>query len=693
MARRLSSLIPILSLFMLAPWAAAQPERAPAPAQPASAEQITLGQSAVPLYGPWKFHIGDSQIDPKTGQPLWAEPDFDDSNWEIVDLTPREGANDPISGMSGYVPGWTAKGHRDQWGYAWYRIRVHLTAPLGTKLALAGPADVDDAYQVFDSGRQVGNFGQFAGHRPKIYFTQPMMFQLAPSGGAADPASMRVIAFRVWMEPETLVQADDVGGIHSAPLVGESETVSAYYQMRREELYRAYAGSLMQGLVFGLLGVVALSLIFFDRSDKVYLLVGSLLLMIGILRCTGVIAAWSQNISGNGENLLRHVIVEPITFAGWVMVWCFWFRLRRAVWMPWGVIALAALLMVSNSLAQDLYFTVVSQPVTHAFEWVSLFLRVVLALLMLLTVFQGIREQGLGGWVVLPAVLLACFSEFYTELQFFHIVNFWFPFGIQITVQQAAQFLLVVVLAGLLLHRLVLSLRRQRQMALDVRQAQEVQQVILPEQRVVFHGFEVESEYRPAREVGGDFFQVIPNEKDGSLLIVAGDVTGKGLKAGMLVALLVGAIRSTADWSADPVIILKALNQRLMGRGDAQATCLALRIDVDGSATLANAGHMPPYLNGKPIEVEGSLPLGMIDTPEFSILRFKLAQGDRLMLLSDGIAEATNADGQLFGFERVQELIAAASSAAHVATAAQSFGQEDDISVISVTRTAMLQPA
>ena len=68
---------------------------------------VTLGQSAVPLYGPWKFTIGDSPIDPKTGQPLWAEPDFDDSKWETVDLTPKNGAGDPISGQSGYVPGWT----------------------------------------------------------------------------------------------------------------------------------------------------------------------------------------------------------------------------------------------------------------------------------------------------------------------------------------------------------------------------------------------------------------------------------------------------------------------------------------------------------------------------------------------------------------------------------------------------------
>ena len=110
-------------------------------------------------------------------------------------------------------------------------------------------------------------------------------------------------------------------------------------------------------------------------------------------------------------------------------------------------------------------------------------------------------------------------------------------------------------------------------MAFDVKQAQEVQQVILPESCTTLPGLVIESEYWPAREVGGDFFQIIPNRADGSLLIVAGDVTGKGLKAGMLVALLVGAIRSTTEWSEDPLIILQALNRRLLGRGEAHATC------------------------------------------------------------------------------------------------------------------------
>jgi serine phosphatase RsbU (regulator of sigma subunit) len=383
------------------------------------------------------------------------------------------------------------------------------------------------------------------------------------------------------------------------------------------------------------------------------------------------------------------VILDPLIYAGWVMVWRQWFQLRRPTWIPWVLPILAVLLMASMSLGQNLFLTIVPQSVCHVFELVSLYLRLLIALLALITVFQGIREQGLEGWVVLPVVLLAGISEFSTELQFLHILELWFPFGVQITLRQVVDLLLVAVLALLLLRRLVLSIRSQRRMALDVKQAQEVQQVILPQARTVLPGLVIESEYRPAREVGGDFFQIIPHGSDGSLLIVAGDVTGKGLKAGMLVALLVGAIRSTAELNSNPDFVLQALNRRLLGRGDAQATCLALRIDADGRAKLANAGHMPPYLNGQLVNIEGSLPLGMIEEPEFSGMRFSLAENDRLVLMSDGIAEATDADGHLFGFERVNDLLQTATTAAQLAGAAQKFGQEDDISVICVTRSAV----
>jgi len=74
----------------------------------------------------------------------------------------------------------------------------------------------------------------------------------------------------------------------------------------------------------------------------------------------------------------------------------------------------------------------------------------------------------------------------------------------------------------------------------------------------------------------------------------------------MLVALLVGAIRTAEETSAKPEVMLATLNRRLMGRGDAQATCFALHIASEGAVTLANAGHMAPYLNGEPIAMEGA---------------------------------------------------------------------------------------
>ena len=148
-----------------------------------SAVPIALGQSIVALNGPWKFHIGDS--------PQWADPNFDDSQWESVDLTPKSGSFDPIGGISSYVPGWTAKGHPGAWGYGWYRIRVRVMNSPGERLAINAPSDVDDAYQVFANGRLLGSFGKFSADKkfPVFYFSQPRMFPLPQLNHAASAAT------------------------------------------------------------------------------------------------------------------------------------------------------------------------------------------------------------------------------------------------------------------------------------------------------------------------------------------------------------------------------------------------------------------------------------------------------------------------------------------------------------------------
>jgi serine phosphatase RsbU (regulator of sigma subunit) len=91
------------------------------------------------------------------------------------------------------------------------------------------------------------------------------------------------------------------------------------------------------------------------------------------------------------------------------------------------------------------------------------------------------------------------------------------------------------------------------------------------------------------------------------------------------------------------------------------------------------------------LPMEGALPLGMVESAEFSVMHFQMAAGDTLVLMSDGVAEAQNERGDLFGFERINELLQKPITAAEVAAAAQNFGQEDDISVLSVTRSTNLK--
>ena len=656
------------------------------PPTAAPIEHITVGDSTAPLNGPWKFHIGDSPVDPVSHLPLWAEPGFDDSNWETVDLTPPDGALDPVYGVSGMVPGWTTRGHASDWGYGWYRLRVQVTAPAGEKLAIEGPPGVDDGYQVFQNGNLLGSFGGFSSSRPVVYNTQPMRFDLPEPGN--DGASTRVLAFRVWMERSTPENYPDVGGLRTAPLLGKAGAVTANDQLRWLDAFRAIGDHLLSAAVFGLFALLAFSLTLVDRSDRLYLWLGAACLLTAIFDAVVVLLDTTQYMGMAAGDPLRFVVLRPLICAAWVMVWWSWFDLHRPAWLPRAVVVLALLYAVSTALGRNLLlFTVVSHSVSAAFSTVYLITKLLFLPLMLVCIIQGIRKEGVEGWSVLPAVVLWGVAQFWEELNFLHIHLTWFPYGVQITLGDIANLLLAFVIAGLLLRRLLATVRRQRLMELDMKQAQEVQRVILPEPIATLPGIAIASEYRPAREVGGDFFQIIPHPSNGSMRIVAGDVVGKGLQAGMLVALLVGAIRTSAHFDPDPLVVLNVLNQRLWGRSHAVATCLALRIAADGGATLANAGHLPPYLNGQPVEIEGSLPLGMIEDAEFSVLQFRFTEGDHLLLMSDGIAEATDLHGNLFGFERVLALVRDSASAAAIATAAQKFGQEDDISVISITRT------
>jgi len=213
--------------------------------------------------------------------------------------------------------------------------------------------------------------------------------------------------------------------------------------------------------------------------------------------------------------------------------------------------------------------------------------------------------------------------------------------------------------------------------------ARQVQQVLLPESES-FPGYAVESAYKPAKQVGGDFFQILPVGEYG-LVIVFGDVAGKGLPAAMLVSMLVGAIRTTIEDTQDPVLILRKLHERLVGRtGGGFATALAARIDHDGAVSIANAGHLSPYLDGEEIELPGALPLGVMKGGQYETRHFELPAGSRLAFFSDGVVEAQNQRGELFGFDRARAI--STQPVAAIVEEAVHFGQFDDITVVTVER-------
>jgi serine phosphatase RsbU (regulator of sigma subunit) len=229
----------------------------------------------------------------------------------------------------------------------------------------------------------------------------------------------------------------------------------------------------------------------------------------------------------------------------------------------------------------------------------------------------------------------------------------------------------------LLMARQAAQDRSERErLASELEAARAMQQLLLPKAEAAG----VEAVYQPAAEVGGDFYYVEPLD-DGGLLVVVGDVSGKGLKAAMLVSMVVGALRR--DRPASPGEVLAGLNEALVGyAGGGFVTCCCARFAADGkSAAIANAGHPAPYVDGGEIEVEGGLPLGVVSGAVYGEAR---VEGRAFTFVSDGVVEAANAQGELFGFERTRAI--SMKSAQEIAEAARAWGQNDDITVVTVRR-------
>jgi serine phosphatase RsbU (regulator of sigma subunit) len=567
---------------------------------------------------------------------------------------------------------------------AWYRFQIIAPGRLD-HVSLYLP-QIISCYQVYADGKLLGTRGKMPPHNSHYLDGPPYVIYELPGSHTERKIA---IALRVWDWPGAAKYSGG-GPQHSGGLVGDSDQISFRSTLDKASTFRSEADEVILGLLETLAGVGGLALFLLRRGEREYL-------WFSLMMLASALIYWIEVSRGfHLWNVELRDICEGTAEAGANLATIAFFQVLLRPKRTWLLgLALAS---VAVELLNEVVSALSGYPLGVWFDvLVGSVCALVLTLWMLVVVFNGARRRSPDARLLLVPVILSASVTIYEDvtsvtfrLGWQHRLGdvFWLtmkPFPI--SADQAADALFLLAVFAILILRFTRTRGEEERFATEVHAAQEVQQYLIPTQLPQTPGFRIESEYRPAREVGGDFFQILPNPQDGSVLIVVGDVAGKGLHAGMLATLIVGAIRTAAAFTNDPEKILALLNERLLGRG--LVTCLALRIERDGNVVLVNAGHLPPYLNEKELAMEGALPLGAIPGAQFSVLRFRMAEGESLMLMSDGVAEAQDGKGHLFGFERVSAMLSGRATAAGLADAAQDFGQEDDITVLTVARLAV----
>jgi sigma-B regulation protein RsbU (phosphoserine phosphatase) len=598
--------------------------------------------------------------------PAYAQPGIDDSQWMRVD---------PNRSLKEYFPGARPE-------VLWYRLHVKV-APNETGLVLE-EYNLTDAFEIYVNGLKLFENGSISPYRP--YTFSARVVRRIPD--AAIATGSLVIAMRVHNSASDWISA--FPGFYSYNLVmGQNAAIS-------DHVWLSTIGENALGWFYQIaglgLGIIALALFTAQRRQHEYLLIFLLFL----------VSALAAPLS---FYRLFHNLPAPIVyvtgafeFAGVILQTLMYFaflRLRIARWVQailvlagLGILYRSILTAAGNGSSIGTLASVVPE------------IGLAAAIIPILLIVHWRRGNHEAGILLIPAIVasLTIYLEvtFYiisqipslasVTLRFQNAVFNWTVGPFSVNIGNLGGCLFVLSLAIILVLR---STRMSHQQALiesELAAAREVQQIILPEEIESIPGFSIETAYEPAQQVGGDFFQVLA-APEGTLLLVIGDVAGKGLPAAMLVSVLVGAIRGVAEYTSEPAELLANLNQRLVGRVSGSfSTALAARIFPDGSIVMANAGHLPPYLDGHEVGVPGALPLGAKTGTRYETVRAQLPRGSRLTFYSDGIVEAMNPKGELLGFDRSQLL--SMEPVSKIVEEAQKFGQHDDITVIAITRDA-----
>jgi predicted ester cyclase len=254
----------------------------------------------------------------------------------------------------------------------------------------------------------------------------------------------------------------------------------------------------------------------------------------------------------------------------------------------------------------------------------------------------------------------------------------------------------------LLGQRLEQEIRERERVEQELRVARSIQQASLPEEVPTLAGWQITPYYRPAREVGGDFYD-FHLLSDGRLGVVVGDATGKGVPAALVMSTTCGMLRLAAQSYSSPGQILQGVNEVLCPYIPANmfVTCFYAILDPEsGLLRYANAGHDLPYLHhdGKAKELRArGMPLGLMPGMSYEEKEDSLEVGDGALLYTDGLVEAHDPQREMFGFPRLQELVSEHGEEESLEEAlleelysfvGEGWEQEDDITLVTLRRAA-----
>ncbi|HKF49084.1 MAG TPA: SpoIIE family protein phosphatase [Terracidiphilus sp.] len=638
-----------------------QTTTAPPSAAQSSTTQPSATHAVVVLDGPWRFANGDD--------PRWADPAFDDSAWATVDIG-KALSDQEIDTYS---------------GFAWYRLRLDPQ-----QMAAISGIGANSTPELLVTGYSMGQLdvyvnGVEAGHTkgmtdsPRMYESPPFAVPLSGVNLSA-PVALEI---RAWAGPDVKIQH----GLLAKVELGSTSDINDRLAMAAARQWNDHAiAPMVVSFLFLCVALLGLALYLAQRHHAEYLWLCLLCLTVSIRGVFDVLYGLAQ---------IPLSVYDPLTaFSGRVfMAVTVEFVLRfteEKSKRPVRIFQVCVLLLPFVYLIQ----------LEQIYAILSVTAEIVFCALVCVLLFRAWRAGRPDAGVMLLPFFLAATADSANSVLDYAGYRHWLPmsltdhrfhFGpIEFDIGTIAYAVFLISLMAVILYRFVRVSQEEQKSTAEIAAARSVQAMLIPTKLPSNKYFMLESAYFPVNGVGGDFFQVLPVE-DGSIKLVVGDVSGKGLQAAMNASTLVGAFRN--ELSHDPATILNHLNNVMLGadapaRGkdpDALvsfATCLCARIFRDGTMELANAGHLSPYRDGREMEVPPGLPLGVIPGIKYEKVSIRLEAGMRLIFLSDGVVEAANPEGELFGFERTQQV--SNEGARYIAQTAKRFGQTDDITVISV---------